>query len=162
MGFAATPFTLAHTLISVAGIVAGFVVLSGLLTSQRMKTWTLAFLGFTIATTVTGFLFPFHGFTPAIGVGVVSLVVLAAALAGRYAFRLTGPWRAIYAATAVLALYLNSFVLVVQLFLKVPPLHALAPNGSEPPFAVAQGLVLLFFVVSGVLAVVRFRPAQAR
>ncbi len=150
MGFAATPLTLIHTLISLVGIASGLVVLYGLLTSQRMPAWTAVFLAFTVATSVTGYFFPIHGFTPAIGVGIISLVILAVALAGRYAFHLAGPWRWIYAATATAALYLNTFVLVVQLFLKVPALHALAPKGSEPPFAITQGLVLLFFVVSGV------------
>jgi hypothetical protein len=158
MGFAATPFTLLHVLISLAGIGSGLIVLYGLLASQRMPAWTLVFLVTTIATSVTGFMFPFHGPTPAIGVGVVSMIVLTGAVLGRYVFRLAGAWRWIYVATAVMALYLNSFVLVVQLFVKVPALHALAPKGAEPPFGIAQGLVLLFYVVSGVLAVRRFRP----
>lgn len=159
MGFAATPLTLIHTLISLVGIASGLVVLFGLIASQRMPGWTSVFLVATIATSLTGFVFPFHGPTPALGVGVISLVVLAIAVAGRYAFRLAGPWRWIYATTAVIALYLNTFVLVVQLFVKVPALHALAPKGAEPPFAIAQALVLLFFIVSGVIAARRFHPA---
>jgi hypothetical protein len=150
---------LVHTLISLVGIGSGLIVLYGLVTSQRMPAWTAVFLLFTVATSVTGFFFPIHGFTPALSVGGISLLILAACLAGRYVFHLARAWRWIYAATATAALYLNTFVLVVQLFLKVPALHALAPKGSEPPFAIAQVLVLLFFVVSGVLAARRFHPA---
>lgn len=158
MGFAATPFTLVHTLISLVAIASGLIVLCGLIASQRMTTWTLVFLVTTIATSVTGFLFPFHGPTPAIGVGAISMVVLAVAVASRYAFRLAGQWRWIYVAAAVSALYLNTFVLVVQLFAKAPALHALAPKGIEPPFVIAQALVLLFFVVTGFLSARRFHP----
>jgi len=123
-----------------------------------MNGWTLVFLGFTAATSLTGFGFPFHGVDPAIIVGIISLVVLAVAIAARYAFHLAGAWRWIYAVTAVIALYFNVFVLVAQSFLKIPALHALAPKGTEPPFGIAQGVVLLAFIVAGVLAVRRFRP----
>ncbi|WP_274627067.1 hypothetical protein [Arvimicrobium flavum] len=150
-----------HVLVSLVGIVSGLVVLYGLLTSQRMSTLTAIFLATTLVTTLTGFLFPITVFTPALGVGVISTLVMIVALLARYPRRMRGPWRAIYVVTAVLSLYLNVFVLVVQLFLKVPALNALAPNGSEPPLAVAQGLVLLFFVVTGYLAVRRFHPVGA-
>jgi hypothetical protein len=154
-------FTLVHVLLSFAGILSGLVVLRGLLSSQRMDGWTALFLTTTTATSVTGFLFPFHGFTPAIGTGIVSMVVLAVACYARTSRRLAGPWRLVYVATAVLALYLNVFVLVVQAFLKVPALKSLAPQQNEPPFAAAQGIVLLLFVVLGFLAARRFRPAAA-
>jgi len=153
-----TTFTFVHVLISLAGILSGLVVLSGLLTSNRMAGWTLCFLVTTIATSVTGFLFPFHGFTPAIGVGILSLVALAVAVIGRYAFDLSGSWRWLYVAAAVVSLYFNVFVLVVQSFQKIPPLHALAPAGTEPPFVIAQGIVLVFFAVTGFLSVRRFHP----
>ncbi len=154
-----TPFTFIHVLLSLVGIASGLVVLYGLLRANPMARWTQVFLVTTVATSVTGFFFPFHGVTPAIILGVLSLLVLAAAIAGRYAFHLAGPWRWVYAASAVVALYFNVFVLVVQAFAKIPPLHALAPNGSGPAFAAAQALALLFFVVTGYLSVRRFRPA---
>ena len=154
-----TGFTLFHVVISLIGIASGLIVLLfGLLASRRLPGWTALFLLTTAATSITGFFFPFHGFTPAIALGVLSLVILAAAIAALYAFRLAGAWRWIYVVSAVAALYLNVFVLVVQSFQKVPALHALAPTQKEPPFAVTQGVVLLLFVVLGVLAVRRFRP----
>ena len=153
-----TPFTFIHVLISLAGIVSGLVVLSGMLRTKRMNGWTQVFLVTTIATSVTGFFFPFHGITPAIAFGILSLILLCLAIVGRYVLNLSGAGRLLYVVCALVALYLNCFVLVVQSFLKVPMLHALAPKGSEPPFAIAQGLVLLFFLVTGYLSARRFRP----
>jgi len=114
----------------------------------------------TTATTLTGFGFPFHGLTPAIGVGIVSTLVLALAIAALYLFHLAGSWRWVYVVGCVIAQYLNCFVLVVQAFLKVPALHALAPTQSEPAFKLAQGFVLLAFIAIGVLAVRRFHPTE--
>jgi hypothetical protein len=151
-------FTLVHVVLSLIGIVTGLVVLYGLLTANRMDGWTLVFLFTTVATSVTGFFFPFKGVTPAIILGILSLVVLAAAIAARYAFHLAGSWRWIYVVGSVVALYFNVFVLVVQAFLKIPALHTLAPKGSEPPFAIAQGIVLVFFILMGILSVKRFYP----
>jgi hypothetical protein len=153
-----TPFTFIHVLISLGAIGSGIVVLYGLLHARRMNDWTVIYIALSIATDVTGFFFPFHGVTPAIILGVLSLIVLAVAIVGRYVQNLRGGGRVLYAVGAVIALYFNCFVLVVQLFLKVPPLHALAPKGSEPPFAVAQGLLLVFFIVMGFMTVRRFRP----
>lgn len=152
------PLTLIHTAISIIGILAGIVVLRGLLSSERLNGWTAAFLFFTAATSITGFLFPFNGFTPAIGVGIIATLIMIVTLVARYAFDMRGPWRPAYVIGAVVSQYLNVFVLVVQLFLKVPALHALAPNGNEPPFAIAQGLVLLLHVGIGFVALRRFRP----
>lgn len=162
MIFGSTGFTLFHTALSLIAILTGLVVLRGLIRNEALNSWTLWFLVTTVATTLTGFLFPFRGFTPAIGTGIVSTVVLAATIPARYAFHLAGAWRRIYVIGAVISLYLNCFVLVVQSFLKVPALHALAPQGTEPPFAIAQGVVLLLAVVSGYLAVRRFRPVAAQ
>ena len=163
MSFFASPtFTLIHTVLSLIGIVAGLVVLFGLLRNNPLNSWTLVFLVTTVATTLTGFLFPFRGFTPAIGTGIVSSLVLAATLPARYTFQLAGSWRWIYVVGAVVSLYLNCFVLVVQAFLKVPALHALAPQGTEPPFVLTQGLVLVLFVIAGFLAVRRFHPTAAQ
>jgi hypothetical protein len=153
-----TTFAAIHVLLSLIGIASGLVVLSGLLTANPMKSWTLLFLVTTLATTLTGFLFPFGGFTPALGVGVLSTLILLVTLAARYRFQMVGACCWIYVVGALLAQYLNSFVLVVQSFLKIPALHALAPAGTEPPFAAAQGVVLLFYVVTGFLAVRRFHP----
>ena len=155
-------FTLFHVLLSLIGIVAGFAVLRGLLTSNPMNRWTQVFFITTWATVLTGFLFPFNGFTPALAVGILSTLVLAAATAARYLFHYAGSWRWIYVAATVLSFYFNFFVLVVQSFLKIPVLHALAPNGNEPPFAITQGIVLLLFVVAAVRCVRRFHPAAVQ
>ena len=161
MIFGMTTFTFVHVLLSLVGILSGFVVLYGLLTANLMNRRTLVFLATTLATSVTGFLFPFHGVTPGIVLGVLSVIALAAAVAGRYACRLAGAWRWIYVAGSVIDLYFNVFVLVVQAFVKIPALHALAPTTppSGPAFAASQGIVLVFFVVAGAFAVRRFRPA---
>jgi uncharacterized membrane protein len=155
-------FTAIHVLISFAAIVSGFAVAFGLLNAKPLNTWTAMFLLMTAATSVTGFLFPFHGFTPAIGVGIFSLAVLAAAIFARYVRHLTGPWRRLYVIGALLALYFNVFVLVVQAFQKVPTLKGLAPTQSEAPFLFTQLAVLLFFVVLTVAALIRFREKPAR
>jgi len=154
-----TTFTQVHVALTLLGIFAGFIVAFGLLTAKRLDSWTAFFLLSTVATSVTGFFFPFHGFTPAIGVGIVSLVVLAVAIFARYSRQLTGAWRWIYVVTAMIALYLNVFVLIVQLFQKVPALKALAPTQSETPFLVAQLVAFVFFVVLTIFAAIRFRNA---
>jgi hypothetical protein len=152
-----TPFTIIHVLLSLVGIVTGLVVLAGLLTAKRLDSWTIVFLASTLATSLTGFGFPFERLLPSHIVGAISIVVLAAAIYSRYVGLMAGRWRSIYVVTAVVALYLNVFVLVVQLFLKVPALNALAPTQSEPPFAIAQLMVLVVFAALGVAAVKRFR-----
>jgi hypothetical protein len=149
--------TLVHVLISLVGIVSGFVVVFGLLAAKRLDGWTAIFLISTVLTSVTGFLFPVHKLLPSHIIGIISLLVLAVAIFARYVHQLAGAWRWIYVVTATLALYFNVFVLVVQSFLKVPALKAMAPTQSEPPFAIAQGLVLLQFIVLGTLAVKRFQ-----
>jgi len=151
-----TTFTVVHVLLSLVAILSGLVVLFGLLSADPMNRWALLFLATTLATSVTGFFFPFHGFTPALGVGILSMFFLAATITARYGLHLRGAWRWIYVVGAVVALYFNSFVLVVQSFLKIPVLHALAPTGSEPAFVLAQGIVLVFYAVTGFLAVKRF------
>ena len=152
-----TAFTIFHVLISLIAIGSGFAVVAGLLASKRPGGSTTLFWTTAVATTVTGFLFPFHGFTPGIGGGIVSTFVLAIGLAALYRFRLAGGWRRTYAITAVIALYLNMFVLVVQLFQKVPALKELAPTQSEPPFQIAQLVLLVVFAVLGVQAARKFR-----
>ena len=138
LGMSTATYTFLHVLISLVGIASGFVVLFGLLTKKRLDRWTALFLITTAATSVTGFGFPVHELLPSHKVGIISLVVLTAAFFARYRFHLAGSWRWIYVVGAVLALYFNVFVLVVQLFLKVPALKALAPTQKEPPFAAAH------------------------
>ena len=157
-----SPFTKLHVLISLIGIGSGLVVMFGLLAGQKLNRWTALFLISTVATSVTGFFFPFHGVTPAIVVGIISLVLLAGAIVARYARRLAGAWRWIYVVTAMISLYLNVFVLVVQLFQKVPVLKALAPTQSEPPFAVTQLVVLALFGLLTIIAAIKFRGEQLR
>jgi hypothetical protein len=158
MIFGMTTFTFVHVVISLVGIGSGLVVLLGLFTGKWLDGWTALFLLTTAATSLTGFGFPFDHLLPSHIVAIISLVVLAAAAAARYGFHLAGPWRWVYVAGAVISLYLNVFVLVVQLFLKVPGIHALAPTQAEPPFAIVQGAVLVLFVVLGIVAAIRSRP----
>jgi hypothetical protein len=154
-----TTYTFVHVLLSLIGIASGFVVLIGLLQSRPLNGWTVIFLATTIATSVTGFGFPFTQLLPSHIVGIISLIVLAVACLARYPLHLAGSWRWIYVVTAVVALYFNVFVGIVQAFQKIPALQALAPTQSEPPFAITQGAVLLLFVVLGFLATRKFHPA---
>jgi hypothetical protein len=149
---------LVHVVLSLVGLVSGIVVVYGLLTSQRFGGWTALFLATTILTSVTGFLLPPFAFDPARAIGLISLVLLGLAIVARYVLRLAAAWRWIYVIPAIAALYLNVFVSVVQAFQKLPFLHPLAPTESEPPFVVAQAVVLLVFIALGVLAVIRFHP----
>ena len=153
--------TLIHVLISLVGIVSGFVVAFGLLAGKRLDGWTALFLITTVLTSVTGFLLPAHKLMPSHIVGAISLMVLAIALFARYVRHLASGWRSTYVVSSILALYFNVFVLVVQSFMKVPALKALAPTQSEPPFAIAQGLVLLLFIALGIAAVKKFRIESA-
>jgi hypothetical protein len=161
LGLSLAAYTAIHVILSLVGLVTGLVVLWGLLGGRRLDGWTGVFLATTVATSVTGFGFPFERLLPSQVVGAVSLGVLAVAVVARYPLALRGAWRGVYVVSAVLALYLNAFVAVVQAFLKVPTLRALAPAQNEPPFVVAQMLVLLGFVVLGGLATLRFRPRSS-
>jgi hypothetical protein len=160
LGMSLSTFTAFHVIISLIAIVSGLIVMFGLLGSNRRPSLTATFLLFTILTSVTGFLFPFDKLLPSHVIGMVSLILLGVACIALYVMKLSGAWRWIYVLTGMVALYLNVFVLVIQSFLKLGPLHALAPSvpPSEPPFAIAQGIVLLFFVVVIIGAVRRFRP----
>lgn len=150
-----------HVALSLIGIVTGVVVVFGLLSGKASGGWTALFLAATILTSVTGFPIAPFGFDPPRAVGTLSLVLLAAAVAALYAFHAAGPWRWIYVVTALMALYLNVFVGVIQAFEKVSFLEALAPTQKEPPFLIAQGAVLVAFVALGIAAVRRFDPAAA-
>ncbi len=153
-------FTLLHVIISLSGIVAGLIAVSGWLKSDPSRTPTVVFLVTTILTSASGFLFPFAKLLPSHVVGIISLVLLAIATFALYGGRLAGVWRPVFTVTATLSLYLNVFVLVVQSFLKVSFLNALAPTQTEPAFLVAQGATLIVFLALTVLATLKFRPAQ--
>jgi hypothetical protein len=159
LGISTTLFTQIHVAISLIGIATGFIVAFGLIAGNPLPKLTALFLTTTILTSVTGFFYPFHGFTPGIVVGILSLVILLFTLIARYGKHLAGGWRRTYVITAVIALYFNFFVLIVQSFMKVPSLHALVPTGSEPPFKIAQAVTLVVFAVLTVLADKKFRPA---
>ncbi|HEX5863673.1 MAG TPA: hypothetical protein VF014_05340 [Casimicrobiaceae bacterium] len=158
MGMSISTFTLVHVVLSLVGILAGLVVVFGMFSSKKLDGWTALFLATTVLTSVTGFFFPFDKILPSHIVGIVSLVVLAIAIVALYALHLAGPWRWLYVVSAVLALYLNVFVGVVQAFQKLPLLAPLAPTQAEPPFLIAQAVVLVIFIVLGVVAVRSFRP----
>jgi hypothetical protein len=154
-------FTLFHVAISLAGIVAGFIVFAGLIAKKRLDAWTAIFLGTTIATSVTGFLFPIKGITPGLVIGAISLVILTIAVYARYAMKMAGTWRKIYVVTSAVAFYLNFLVLIVQSFQKIPVLHALAPTGAELPVMIAQTVALAGFLSLGALATIKFDETRA-
>lgn len=155
-------FTFVHVLLSLVGIGSGFIVVFGLLKGRRLDGWTALFLTTTVATSVTGFLFPFHHFMPSHALGIISLLILAVAIPARYVFRLAGPWRKTYVISAVAALYFNVFVAIVQAFRKIPALNAVAPTQSEAPFVVVQLMVMALFIALGILAAIKFRSEQLR
>src|SRR6516165_9310516 len=160
LGMSLGAFTILHVIITLVAIGSGLIVVGGMFASHRLPVTTL-FLLTTALTSVTGFLFPIHGLTPALRVGILACVILAVALFALYKEHLAGAWRWIYVITAVASLYLNVFVLVVQSFVKVSALTALAPTQSEPPFAITQAVVLAIFILIAVIAVIKFRPGVA-
>ena len=157
-GLSIENFTILHTAISLIAIASGLIVLAGMLRARRLPGWTAVFLVTTILTSVTGFMFPISGPTPAIAFGLISIVILVIALAALYLKHLSGAWRWIYVTTALIALYLNVFVLIVQSFQKLPALQKLAPTQSEPPFLIAQAVALIAFLILGAMAARKFRP----
>jgi hypothetical protein len=161
LGMSLSTFTLVHVLISLVGIGSGLLVVYGMLLARRFDGATAIFLATTILTSLTGFLFPFERLLPSHILGLISLPVLALAILARYARHLAGAWRSIYVISSVLALYLNVFVLVAQIFMKVPAAHALAPTGKEAPFLVVQLMVMAIFIVLGIFAVKKFREPVA-
>ena len=153
LGMSIGAFTILHVVITLVAIGSGLIVVGGMFASNRLPVTTVLFLFTTALTSVTGFLFPIHGFTPALGVGLLACVVLAVALFALYKEHLVGAW-----ITAIASLYFNIFVLVVQSFVKVSALNALAPTQSEPPFATTQAVVLAVFILIALIAVFKFRP----
>src|SRR5277367_4708253 len=156
LGMSLSTFTFLHVVISLVGIASGLIVVYGFIAGKRLDNWTAFFLLTTVLTSATGFLFPFKHLLPSHIVGGLSLLVLAVAIVARYSRHLEGGWRRIYVVCAMVALYLNCFVLVVQMFLKLLALHALAPKGNEPPFLIAQLALLAIFVGLTIVAARRF------
>lgn len=161
LGMSVGAFTLLHVVLILVAIGSGLIVAGGIFASHKLPGTTALFLFTTALTSVTGFLFPIRGFTPALGVGILACVILAVALFALYKEHLVGAWRWFYVITALVSLYLNVFVLVAQSFMKVSALNALAPTQSEPPFAITQAVVLVIFILIGLIAVVKFRPISA-
>jgi hypothetical protein len=161
LGMSVGTFTVLHVVITLVAIGSGLIVVGGMLASHRLPITTALFLFTTALTSATGFLFPIHGFTPALGVGILACVILAVALFALYKEHLIGVWRWMYVIAAVASLYLNVFVLVVQSFVKVSALNALAPTQTEPPFAITQAAVLAIFILITLVAIVKFRPPKA-
>ena len=157
LGMSLATYTIVHVIISLVGIGSGLIVLFGLLNGKLFSPWNGLFLLTTILTSVTGFFFPYTKITPGIILGVLSLITLAIAMYALYARHLSAGWRRTYAVTAMIALYFNVFVLVAQLFEKVPAIHALAPTQTEPPFKIVQLLLLILTIVLITLAAKRFR-----
>jgi len=162
LGLSLSAFTLLHVIISLVAIAAGLIVIFAMLRNGNPPGWVALFLVTTILTSVTGFMFPLKAIGPPHIVGAISLVVLALALLALYGRGLAGAWRWVYVVTSILALYLNVFVAVVQAFQKLAPFRQLAPTQTEPPFAIAQLLVLMLFIAFGYFAVKRFHPAALR
>jgi len=159
--FDLSTYTIVHVIISLIAIVAGLIVVFGMLGSNRLEGWTALFLATTVLTSLTGFGFPFERVLPSHIVGAISLLALLIAILAYYQFRLEGAWRWIYVVSALVALWFNVFVLIVQSFQKIPVLAPLAPTQSEPPFQIAQGATLVLFIVLGILALRKFHPRPA-
>jgi hypothetical protein len=158
--FTLSAYTVGHVIISLLGIATGFVVIAGMLKAKRLDGWTFWFLFFTLLTSITGFGFPFDHILPSHLVGAISLVALLIAILARYAFNHSGAWRWLYVVTALLAQWFNVFVLVAQAFQKVPALQSLAPTQSEPPFLIAQTVVMVLFIFTGIAALRKFHPPE--
>lgn len=161
LGLSLAGFTVLHLVISMIAIALGFVVAGGLLSSNKLPIWTALFLITTILTNVTGFLFPLTKLLPSHIVAIISLVLLAVAVYALYGQGLVGKWRPVYVVTSMLALWFNVFVLIAQSFQKVALLNVYAPTGTEPPFAIAQAIMLAFFIIVIVAAIRKFRPVPA-
>ena len=158
LGMSADTFTQVHVILSLVGIVSGLIVVFGMLSAKKLDGLAALFLATTVLTSVTGFFFPVSGFMPSHAIGILSLVFLAAAILAFYVYHLAGSWRWIYVVGAVVALYLNVFVGIVQAFQKMFFLQPLAPTQSEPPFFIAQIAVMAIFIVLGILAMRKFHP----
>src|SRR5262245_18378556 len=161
LGLSLEAFTTVHVILCVVAIVSGLIVIAGLLGSKPLEGWTAIYLLSALAASATGFGFPFEKLLPSQSHGIIGIVVLIATALGRNVFHLHGSWRAIYAVGAVLGVYFQIFVLIVQAFGKVDTLRALAPTQSEPPFAIAQVVALVIFVALAIAAARIFHPPPA-
>jgi hypothetical protein len=161
MTFDLSTFTLIHTVLSLLALATGVIVVFGMIAGSRLGGLTAIYLLSSVATSAGGFGFPFDHFLPSHFVGLLSLALLLLAILARYVFHFAGSWRWIYVVSTVLSVYFLVFVAVVQAFLKVPALRALAPTQSEPPFAYVQGGVLIVFIVLTIAALRAFHPAEA-
>ena len=159
LGLSLEQFTYLHVFLSLVGIAAGIFIVFGLLTSRKLPILTALFLVTTVATSLTGFLFPFKGVTPGIILGILSLIVLILAIVALYVGKLAGAWRGTYVISACVAFYFNFFVLIAQSFAKVPALHAIAPTQASPAFGITQLAVLVIFILLTVRSFKKFRPA---
>ena len=160
LGMSLALFTQIHVAISVIAIAAGLIAVRGMLAARIFRGITALFLITTMLTSLTGFLFPFHGMTPGIVIGILSVVLLLAAILALYIFHLAGAWRWIYVVCSVMALWFNVFVFIVQSFEKIPSLHALAPTQTEPAFKITQLLFLVIFVILGIFSLRKFHPTS--
>ena len=160
LGLSSSAFTLLHVLVSLAGIATGLVAVLGLINNKLFQAWTAIFLGTTLLTSATGFLFPFKGITPGIVLGILSVVALIIATVALYGEKLSGAWRGAYVLSACTALYFNVFVLFAQLFAKVPALRAVAPSQTSPAFGLTQVVVLVIFIFLTTRAFKGFRGSK--
>jgi len=158
LGLSLVQFTYLHVFLSLVGLGAGIFIVYGLLTSRRLSILTSLFLVTTVATSLTGFLYPFNGITPGIILGILSMIVLVLAIVALYVKKLAGPWRGTYVVTVMLAYYFNFFVLVAQSFAKVPPLHSIAPTQASPGFGFTEAAVLVIFILLTIRAFKKFHP----
>ena len=158
LGLSLTQFTFLHVFLSLVGIAVGVFVIYGLLTSKRLSILTTLFFLTTVLASLTGFLFPSKGFTPALSIGFVSLVVLGLAIVALYVKKLAGSWRSIYVVTVCIAYYLNFFVLVAQAFSKIDLFHTIAPSESSPNYLISQFAVFVVFLLLTIRSVKKFHP----
>jgi hypothetical protein len=158
LGLNLVQFTYLHVFLSLVSIGAGIFIIYGLLTSRRLSILTSLFLVTTVATSLTGFLYPFNGVTPGIILGILSMIVLVLAIVALYVKKLAGPWRGTYVVSVMLAYYFNFFVLIAQSFDKVSALHAIAPSQKSPGFGITQLAVLLIFILLTSRAFKKFHP----
>ncbi|MGD0627920.1 MAG: hypothetical protein ABR987_01130 [Terracidiphilus sp.] len=158
LGLSLVQFTYLHVFLSLVGLGAGIFIVYGLLTSRRLSILTSLFLVTTVATSLTGFLYPFNGITPGIILGILSMIVLVLAIVALYVKKLAGPWRGTYVVTVMLAYYFNFFVLVAQSFAKVPALHSIAPTQASPGFGFTQAAILVIFILLTIRAFKKFHP----
>jgi hypothetical protein len=152
--------TLFHVIVSLIAIAAGIVLAHGLITRKRYDRWTLIFMVTTAVTVLTGFVFPYNGFTPGIGVGIICVLIFIPTALARYRFAMAGIWRPIFVVGALALFYFNCLVFVVQSFQKIPPLNALAPTGGEPIIGAVQAVVFIAFLIVGFFSIRRFRPTM--